>query len=118
MASLAEKRIEDAEERPVDPQTRPEELRLLEALLFASAEPLDQAASQLQKGLRVFLRDQAPLEPVAKRLDGKGDGEVNLVLLLDAGAEVEVRLPGRYKVSPQIAGAIKAVPGVLDVQLI
>jgi DNA polymerase III subunit alpha len=38
------------------------------------------------------------------------------VLLLDAGAEVEVRLPGRYKVSPQIAGAIKAVPGVVEVQ--
>ncbi len=43
MASLAEKRIADAEERPVDPQARPEELRLLEALLFASTEPLDQA---------------------------------------------------------------------------
>ena len=44
MASLAEKRIEDAEETPVDPTARPEELRLLEALLFASAEPIDQAA--------------------------------------------------------------------------
>src|SRR5438067_10047899 len=28
----------------MDPQARPEELRLLEALLFASSEPLDQAA--------------------------------------------------------------------------
>src|ERR1700749_1350369 len=45
MASLAEQRIEDVEEeRPADPQARPEELRLLEALLFASSEPLDQAA--------------------------------------------------------------------------
>jgi segregation and condensation protein B len=43
MASLAEKRIDDAEELPVDPVARPEELRLLEALLFASTEPLDQA---------------------------------------------------------------------------
>ena len=83
-----------------------------------TAEPLDQAAAKLQKGLRVFLRDQAPLEPVAKRLDGKGDGEVSMVLQLGGGAEVEVKLPGRFKVSPQIAGAIKAVPGVLDVQLI
>jgi DNA polymerase III subunit alpha len=85
---------------------------------IASAEPLDQAASKLQKGLRVFLRDQAPIEPVAKRLDGKGDGEISMVLQLGGGAEVEVRLPGRFKVSPQIAGAIKAVPGVLDVQLV
>src|ERR1700675_1143899 len=43
MASLAEKRTADVEERSVDPQARPEELRLLEALLFASTEPLDQA---------------------------------------------------------------------------
>src|ERR1700753_3734417 len=43
MASLAEKRIADIEERSVDPEARPEELRLLEALLFASTEPLDQA---------------------------------------------------------------------------
>src|SRR6185503_17987548 len=39
-----------------------------------SVEPLDQAAARLQKGLRVFLRDQAPIEPVAKRLESKGDG--------------------------------------------
>jgi hypothetical protein len=43
MPSLAEKRVADAEEQADNPQTRPEELRLLEALLFASAEPLDQA---------------------------------------------------------------------------
>jgi len=43
MASLAEKRIADVEESAVDPEARPEELRLLEALLFASTEPLDQA---------------------------------------------------------------------------
>ncbi len=43
MASLAEKRVEDDEANPAAPQARPEELRLLEALLFASAEPIDQA---------------------------------------------------------------------------
>jgi DNA polymerase-3 subunit alpha len=82
-----------------------------------SADPLDQAAAKLQKGLRVFLRDPAPIEPIAKRLDGKGDGEVILMLELGDHTEVEVKLPGRFKVSPQIAGAIKAVPGVLDVRL-
>src|SRR5437667_8457264 len=44
MAGLAEKRVADDEATPADPQSRPEELRLLEALLFASAEPLDQGA--------------------------------------------------------------------------
>jgi DNA polymerase-3 subunit alpha len=65
----------------------------------------------------VFLRDQGPIEPIARRLGDKGDAAVNMVLQLDGGTEVEVRLPGRFKVSPQIAGAIKAVPGVLDVQM-
>ncbi len=82
-----------------------------------SAEPLDPAAARLQKGLKVFLRDPAPIEPVAKRLEGKGDGEISMVLLLDGGNEVEVKLPGRFKISPQIAGAIKAVPGVVEVQM-
>ena len=34
-----------------------------------SAEPLDQAAAKMQKGLRVFLRDDAPIEGVARRLE-------------------------------------------------
>jgi len=88
-----------------------------------SVDPLDTAAANLQKGLRVFLRDGAPLEAVAKRLEtaprsshANGDGEVSVVLLLQRGTEVEVKLPGRFKVSPQIAGAIKAVPGVVQVE--
>src|SRR6185436_7782473 len=88
-----------------------------------TVEPLDQAAEKLQKGLRVFLRSDQPIEGVAKRLEParsaphKGDAEVSMILILEGGAsEVEVRLPGRYKVSPQIAGAIKAVPGVIEVQ--
>ena len=82
-----------------------------------SVEPLDAAAEKMQRGLRVFMRSDAPLEGVARRLEPKGDGEVSMILILEGGAtEVEVRLPGRFKVSPQICGAIKAVPGVVDVQ--
>ncbi len=92
-----------------------------------SVEPLDQAAAKMQKGLRVFLRDDAPIEGVAKRLEpiklpsarngaDHADGEVSMVLMLENGNEVEVKLPGRFKVSPQIAGAIKAVTGVVTVE--
>jgi len=92
-----------------------------------NAEPLDQATAKLSKGLRVFLRGEAPIDSVAKRLEGtapgraaqeKADGEVALVLMLAEGTEVEVKLPGRFKVSPQIAGAIKAVPGVVMVEAV
>jgi DNA polymerase-3 subunit alpha len=89
-----------------------------------SVEPLDQAAAKLHKGLRIFVRDEKPLDAVAKRLEpnrrsatGNSDGEVNVVLMLAGGTEVELKLPGRYKLSPQIGGAIKAVPGVVEVQL-
>jgi DNA polymerase-3 subunit alpha len=42
---------------------------------------------------------------------------VTLVLLLEGGRnEVEVRLPGRYPVNPQAAGAIKAIPGIVAVE--
>ncbi len=82
-----------------------------------TVEPLDAAAQKVQKGLRIFLRDDGPLESVARRLEPKGEGEVSVVLILDEGeAEVELRLPGRFRVSPQIAGAIKSVPGVVEVQ--
>ena len=40
------------------------------------------------------------------------------MMLLDIETEVEMKLPGRFKVSPQIAGALKAVPGVVDVQTV
>src|SRR5262249_5050829 len=55
MASLAEKRMDEAEEAPVNTEARPEELRLLEALLFASAEPLDTAtlAKRMPEGVDV-----------------------------------------------------------------
>jgi DNA polymerase III subunit alpha len=103
------------------------------------AEPLDDAAAKTQKGLRIFVRDTKPLDSIAKRLNmpeaapagGAGrtpqakppaaapngaDGDVSLVIMLDLETEVEMKLPGRFKVSPQIAGAIKAVSGVVDVQ--
>jgi DNA polymerase III subunit alpha len=80
------------------------------------AEPLDDAAAKTQKGLRIFLRDTKPLESIAKRLSPpagqSGSGDVALVLRLDMQTEVEFKLEGRFQVSPQIAGAIKAVAGV------
>ena len=81
-----------------------------------SVERLDQAAEKVQKSLQIFLRDPAPLDTITNRLEARGDGEVHFVLMLSDGGEVDVKLPGRYKVSPQIAGAIKALPGVVTVE--
>jgi DNA polymerase-3 subunit alpha len=84
------------------------------------AEPLDDAAAKTQKGLRIFLRDTKPLDSISKRLQtpgaGAANGNISLVLRLDPQTEVEFELPGRFPVSPQIAGAIKAVQGVEQVE--
>src|SRR5689334_19687584 len=55
MASLAEVRMEEPEEIASEPQVRPEELRILEALLFASSEPLDQStlAKRMPEGVDI-----------------------------------------------------------------
>jgi DNA polymerase-3 subunit alpha len=87
-----------------------------------NAESLDEAASKSQRGLRVFLKSSEPIDLVKKRLAPGGGGkteklgEVSFVLVLADGSDVEVKLPGRYPISPQIAGAMKAVPGVVAVQ--
>ena len=69
----------------------------------------------MHRGLRITINSGAALEGIARKLDPQGEGEVSMVLLLaDRATEVELRLPGRFKVSPQVCGALKAVPGVLD----
>jgi DNA polymerase-3 subunit alpha len=81
-----------------------------------SAQALDDATVKMQSNLRIHLKDEAPLASLMKRLEPRGDGEVTLVLRLKDGGEAEIKLAGRFKVTPQIAGAIKAVPGVVQVE--
>ncbi len=82
-------------------------------------EPLDALAAREQQNLRVFLRDDRPVDSLVRHLETRGEGEVSLILMLGDGArEIEVKLPGKYKVSPQLAGALKTVPGVEAVQLV
>ena len=82
-----------------------------------NVERLTDAAAKVQKGLRVFVRDETPLDSIERRLSARGDGEVSLVVILGPQeGEVEIRLPGRYAVSAAVAGALKAAPGVVAVE--
>ncbi|QTL03625.1 DNA polymerase III subunit alpha [Aquabacter sp. L1I39] len=83
-----------------------------------TCERLDEVTSRANRSLRIFVKSPEPLDGIARRLsDGKGDGEVSLVLLMEESkAEVEIRLEGRFPVSPQIAGALKSIPGVIAVE--
>ena len=41
-----------------------------------------------------------------------------IVIKEEAQGEVEIALQGGYRVSPQIASAMRAVPGVVEVELV
>ena len=83
-----------------------------------SVEPLARAANGLHKNLRVFLKDANPVPSLVSHLTKSGDGNVSVVMMLDEGRrEVEVKLPGGYQVSPPVASALRAVAGVVQVDL-
>ena len=76
MPGLARKRIDDEEmaDAHEPPQVRPEDLRIVEALLFASKEPLD------EKTLAARLSADVALQPVLLRLKNEyAHRGVNLV---------------------------------------
>jgi DNA polymerase III subunit alpha len=81
-----------------------------------TVEPLDRAAAKSQKGLRIYIETPNSVDSVAKRLEERGDAEITFVLKLQDGGEADIKLRDRYKVSPQIAAAIKSVQGVAMVE--
>lgn len=88
-------------------------------LRIQTVQSLEDEASRIQKALRIFLRDASPLNTLAGQLTVKGEGQVSFVLIKDGGqGEVEIELPTRYRISPQVASAMRAVPGVIEVELV
>lgn len=86
-------------------------------LMIRSVEALDDAVVKVESGLKIFLRDADPLPSIVQRLDKSGKAPIHLILTIDKGRrEVEMALPARYTVTPKIKSALKAVPGVWDVQ--
>ncbi|KQZ81991.1 DNA polymerase III subunit alpha [Mesorhizobium sp. Root157] len=88
-------------------------------LRIQTVQSLEEEASRIQKALRIFVRDAAPVSMLAGQLSVKGEGQVSFVVIKDDGkGEVEIELPNRYRISPQVASAMRAVPGVVEVELV
>ncbi len=87
-------------------------------LTAQSVRPLDEAVAHAAAGLRIFLKDQAPLDSVraVMQRQGRGRGRVSLVLEIDRVREVEMALPGGWAIAAGTRAAIRAIPGVVDVQ--
>lgn len=79
---------------------------------------LDRAAAGAGVGLRVWLTETAAVAHIRALLtqEGQGRGEVILCPRLDAHREAEIRLPGRFNVSPKLAAALKVMPGIASVE--
>ena len=95
-------------------------------LRVQSVEALDTAAAALDQGLRITLDPAAVINKRARIADikahlkpgqdGRKGGEVRIVLPLhDKGQEIEIAVPGRYDVSPRVAGRLSTLPGVLEI---
>jgi DNA polymerase-3 subunit alpha len=89
------------------------------SLRLQTIQSLEEKSLQMQKALRVYVRDSGPLRAVAAHLNAKGDGLVSFIVIKEEGKrEVEVVLQEKYRITPEIAAALRAAPGVVDVELV
>jgi len=79
---------------------------------------LEKAAAGAGVGLRVWLSETAAVAHIRALLaqEGSGRGEVYLCPRLDANREAEIKLPGRFNISPRLAAALKVMPGISAVE--
>ena len=96
----------------VDVRSEEDSLRLI----VQKVEPLDDVVAHASAGLRVFLGEARALAHL-KSLIGReagGRGRVSVVLGL-AEREVEIAIPGGFRVDPKVRAAVKSLPGIVDV---
>ena len=87
-------------------------------LTAKSVEPLAKIAASAAAGIKVVLRDAAPLSGLKAALErgGRGRGQVRLILrLADRRQEVEMGLSGGYAISPAVRAALGDLAGVVEV---
>jgi DNA polymerase III subunit alpha len=80
-------------------------------------EPLDNVVAHAAAGLKVFVGAEealARLKGLFQREAVGGRGRVTVVLDLPS-SEVEITLPGGFRVDPRIRAAVKSLPGIVDV---
>jgi DNA polymerase III subunit alpha len=99
----------------VGAEDRPEGI----SLRIQTAQSLEDEATRMQKSLRLYMRNSTPLSALSPYLAPQNDGQVvSLILIKENGAnEVEIELPNRYRVGPQVASAMKAIPGIIEVEM-
>ncbi|MEO0637535.1 MAG: DNA polymerase III subunit alpha, partial [Pseudomonadota bacterium] len=86
---------------------------------ITDVKPLRQDEKMLARQMRIFVRDKDPISMLRKHLSARGDDEVSVIVIENDGeAEIEVRLPGRFAVTKQLANALQSMDGVVEVELV
>jgi DNA polymerase-3 subunit alpha len=87
------------------------------------AEPIEAAAAAAAAAvtaIRIHLAgSEADADALRRRLEPAEDtrgGQVRIVAALDGGREVELKLPGVYRLDAALRGALKTAPGVQTVE--
>lgn len=89
------------------------------SLRIQSVSSLEDEAARIKKILRLFIHSSKVADNIKPLLTTKGDGEISFILSKEDGErEIEILLPKRYRVTPQIVATMKAVKGVIDVEMI
>lgn len=82
-----------------------------------SAEPLEKAAERVGKELRIYVEADKCIGPIHSQLKPGGEGHVVFVIPRGPAKDYEIDVPGRFRLTAELAGAVKALAGVVDVRL-
>ncbi len=96
----------------VDVRSEEDSLRLTAQKL----EPLDDVVAHAAAGLRVFLGEARALATLKNVISGEAGGRGRVSVVLDLpDREVEIAIPGGFRVDPKVRAAVKSLPGIVDV---
>jgi DNA polymerase-3 subunit alpha len=96
----------------VDVRSEEDSLRLTAQKI----EPLDAVVAHAAAGLRVFVGEARALSSLKSVIARESGGRGRVTVILDLPArEVEIALPGGFRVGPATHAAVKSLPGIIDV---
>lgn len=86
-------------------------------LTASKVEPLDAAVAHAAAGLKIVVGPGTAIPELKSAIaaGGHGRGRVAVVVPLDPVREVEIVLPGGYKIGPSTRSSLRALPGILEV---
>ena len=79
---------------------------------------LDAVAANTDAGMTIFIDNPKPIDHIKAVLEReeKGKGMVKFIVNMEMVKEADIVLKDRYQISPAVLQAVKAIPGITDIQ--